>query len=113
MKLALVVLLLVCSNVLMTLAWYWHIKGGQELPPMWKIILISWGIALFEYCLAVPANQLGFHAGISPFRLKILQEVITLGVFLIFALTYLKTAFSWNYAASFGCILLAVYFAFR
>lgn len=113
MKLALVVFLLICSNILMTVAWYWHVKDGEVLPSMWKIILISWGIALFEYCLAVPANQIGFHAGISAFRLKILQEVITLGVFLVFALTYLKISFSWNYAASFACILLAVYFAFR
>ena len=74
---------------------------------------MSWGIALFEYLLQVPANRLGYGAGFSLAQLKILQEVITLAVFVVFSLFYLKEAFRWNYAASFACILGAVYFAFR
>lgn len=108
-----VIVLLVCSNLLMTVAWYWHIKPGNAVLPMWKIILISWGIALFEYCLAVPANHYGASWGIKPFQLKIMQEVITLTTFALFAVVYLKEGLRLNYLISFGLILGAVYFAFK
>lgn len=81
--------------------------------PLWKAILISWGIALFEYCLMVPANRLGFADGMNGFQLKITQEVITLVVFAIFAVLYLKEPFHWKYLVSFALILGAVYFAFK
>ena len=81
--------------------------------PLWKAIVISWGIALFEYCLMVPANRLGFIDGINGFQLKITQEVITLVVFSVFAVLYLKEPFHWKYLVSFALILGAVYFAFR
>ena len=110
-KTATVLSLLVLSNVLMTFAWYWHIKPGNAMMPMWKIVLISWCIALFEYCLAVPANHYGAAWGIRPFQLKIMQEVITLTVFALFAVFYLKEGFKLNYLISFGFILWAVYFA--
>jgi uncharacterized protein (DUF486 family) len=81
--------------------------------PLWKAILISWGIALFEYCLMVPANRFGFIDGINGFQLKITQEVITLVVFSVFAVLYLKEPFHWKYLVSFALILGAVYFAFK
>lgn len=112
-KSLIVIGLLVFSNLLMTIAWYWHIKPGNGELPMWKIVLISWGIALFEYCLAVPANHYGASWGIRPFQLKIMQEVITLSVFALFAVFYLKEGFKLNYLISFGFILCAVYFAFK
>lgn len=105
--------LLTASNLVMTTAWYWHIKPSNYNFPLWQIILISWGIALFEYCLAVTANHLGAHWGIKPFQLKIIQEVVTLVVFSLFAVLYLKDEFRFNYLISFGCILGAVYFAFK
>jgi uncharacterized protein (DUF486 family) len=107
------ILLLVCSNIFMTLAWYGHLKfkflEGKAL--VW-VILVSWGIAFFEYCLMVPANRLGYLSGaFSGYQLKIIQEVITLGVFVVFAWIVLKERLTWNYAVSFAFILLAVYFA--
>lgn len=105
--------LLTASNLLMTTAWYWHIKPSNNIFPLWQIILISWGIALFEYCLAVPANHLGAQWGIKPFQLKIIQEVVTLVVFTLFAILYLKDEFRLNYLISFAFILGAVYFAFK
>src|SRR5258707_2988440 len=83
----------------MTFAWYGHLKYGHSWP-LWKVILISWGIALIEYCMAVPANRLGFGA-FTRFQLKILQEAITLTVFLVFAIVYLKEKMAWNYAVAF------------
>lgn len=74
------VVLLIGSNVMMTIAWYWHLKGGMS-KPLFAVILISWGIALFEYCLAVPANRIGYAHGWSGAQLKITQEAITLIVF--------------------------------
>lgn len=94
----------------MTIAWYGHLKFGHDLP-LWKVILISWGIAFFEYCLAVPANRLGYSQ-FSGFQLKIMQEVITLSVFLGFAVLILKEKFLWNYMAAFACLGAAAYFAF-
>jgi uncharacterized protein len=104
------VLLLFCSNVFMTFAWYGHLKYGHSWP-LWKVILVSWAIALLEYCLAVPANRLGF-AQYTGFQLKILQEAITLTVFLVFAVTYLKEKMAWNYALSFALLMAAVVVAF-
>lgn len=103
--------LLIVSNVFMTVAWYWHLRATEV--PLWKVILISWAIAFFEYCLTVPANRIGFLSGFNGFQLKIIQEVITLVVFCIFAIVYLKEPLQWKYAVSFLFILGAVYFAFK
>jgi len=107
------ILLLVCSNIFMTLAWYGHLKFKfLEGKTMLVIILVSWGIAFFEYCLMVPANRAGYLSGtFTGYQLKIIQEVITLGVFVVFAWFVLKERLTWNYAVSFAFILLAVYFA--
>lgn len=113
--------LLLLSNTFMTLAWYGHLKfkemkWGENLPLL-GIILISWGIAFFEYCLMVPANRLGFKGNGGPFslvELKVIQEVITLVVFMIFTLLFFKTeTFKWNHLAGFVCLVLAVYFVFK
>jgi hypothetical protein len=103
--------LLIASNIFMTFAWYGHLKNTSM--PLWKAILISWAIALFEYCLMVPANRFGFADGLNGFQLKITQEVITLVVFAVFAVLYLKEPFHWKYLVSFALILGAVYFAFK
>lgn len=105
------ILLLVLSNIFMTFAWYGHLK--QENVPLWKAILVSWGIAFFEYCLMVPANRWGYANGFNGFQLKITQEVITLVVFAAFAVLYLKEPFHWRYLVSFGFLLGAVYFMFK
>ena len=102
--------LLIASNIFMTIAWYGHLKYGHDWP-LWKAIVISWGIALIEYCLAVPANRLGYGA-FTGFELKIMQEVVTLAVFSVFALVFLKERFAWNYVAAFACLGAAAYFAF-
>ena len=81
--------------------------------PLWKAILLSWAIAFFEYCLMVPANRLGFVGGFSAFQLKMIQEVITLIVFSVFAVFILKEAFHWKYLISFAFLLGAVYFMFK
>jgi len=103
--------LLVLSNVFMTIAWYGHLKNTNI--PLWKAILVSWGIAFFEYILMVPANRIGYLSGYNGFQLKIIQEVITLVVFTFFAVLYLKEPFKINYAISFLFIMGAVYFAFK
>ena len=113
MKFIAVFLLLTVSNIIMTFAWYWHIKPSNSLIPIWQIVLISWSLAFFEYCIVIPANHQGAIWGIKPFQLKILQEVITLLVFSCFALLYLREEFRLNYLLSFFCILAAVYFAFK
>ena len=105
------ILLLTASNIFMTFAWYGNLKNTSM--PLWKAILISWGIALFEYMLMVPANRLGYVNGFNGFQLKITQEVITLVVFSIFAILYLKEPFHWKYLVSFMLILGAVYFDFK
>ncbi len=104
------ILLLVGSNVLMTFAWYGHLKFPNV--PLWKVVLISWGIAFFEYCLAVPANRLGYGQFSGP-ELKVIQEVITLVVFAGFAVLYLGEAIRWNHFAAFACLIGAVVFMFR
>lgn len=105
------IFLLFCSNTVMTFAWYWHLRAPNVA--LWKVVLISWSLALIEYCLAVPANRIGFESGWSGFQLKIVQEVITLGVFSVFAILYLKEPLQWKYAASFVLLMGAVYFAFK
>jgi uncharacterized protein (DUF486 family) len=104
------IILLFGSNIFMTFAWYGHLKYGHDWP-LWKAILVSWLIALIEYCLAVPANRYGFGT-FSGFQLKIIQEAITLIVFLGFALTFLKKKMAWNYALSFVLLIAAVVVAF-
>lgn len=101
--------LLVLSNVFMTFAWYGHLKFKQVALP--TVIAASWGIAFFEYCLMVPANRLG-SANYSGVQLKIIQEVITLVVFSVFAVLYLQEKIRWNHLAAFACILAAVMFTF-
>ena len=104
--------LLAASNLFMTFAWYGHLKHLQSSP--WYIAaLVSWGIALFEYLLQVPANRLGYGAGLSLAQLKILQEVITLAVFAPFAVLYMGEGLKWNYLWASLCLLGAVYFIFR
>lgn len=105
------VLLLVASNLFMTFAWYGHLKYKDE--QLWKVILVSWGIAFFEYCLMVPANRIGYLNGMSGFQLKITQEIVTLVVFAAFAVFYLKEPVHWRYLVSFAFILGAVYFMFK
>jgi uncharacterized protein (DUF486 family) len=104
------ILLLFFSNIFMTFAWYGHLKYLHS-KPLWAVVLISWGIAFFEYCLMVPANRLGY-ATYTGFQLKVIQEVITLIVFSVFAILVLKEKLAWNYVASFAFIMLAVVFAF-
>ena len=106
-----VVFLLICSNVFMTFAWYGHLKNLANKP--WYIAaLISWGIALFEYLLQVPANRLGHAGGVSLAQLKIMQEVITLSVFVPFAMFYMNESLRWNHLAAGVCLVLAVVFVF-
>ncbi len=105
------ILLLLCSNVFMTFAWYAHLKELNHKP--WLIAaLVSWGIALFEYLLQVPANRIGYTV-LSVGQLKIIQEVITLTVFVPFAVLYLKEPLKLDYLWAGLCLLGAVYFAFR
>ena len=103
------VVLLTCSNLFMTIAWYGHLKFKSS--PLWKVILVSWGIAFFEYVLQVPANRWG-NSVYSPVQLKIMQEVITLAVFTGFAVLYLQEKIRWNHFAAFVCVLAAVAFTF-
>lgn len=105
------ILLLVVSNIFMTYAWYGHL-ADKELP-IWKAILISWGIAFFEYCLLVPANRMGYANGLSGFQLKMAQEVITLVVFSGFAVWVLKEPFHLRYLLSFALLLISVYVMFK
>jgi uncharacterized protein (DUF486 family) len=106
-----VLLLLLASNVFMTIAWYWHLKGGMEKPIL-AVILISWAIALVEYCFAVPANRLGYAGGWSGGQLKIAQEAITLTVFGIFMVLVLGEPLHWRHLAAFACIMAAAAFLF-
>ena len=105
-------LLLVCSDLFMTFACYGHLKDMSAKP--WYIAaLVSWGIALFEYLIQVPANRMGYAGGLTLAQLKIMQEVITLAVFCVFSVLYLREPIKWNYLAGFGFILLAVFFVFK
>lgn len=117
----LTVLLLLISNIFMTFAWYGHLKfqewGWMKKSVLWSVILISWGFALFEYIFQVPANRIGFRENGGPFtlfQLKIIQEVVTLVVFTVFAVFFFKNeSFKWNHLVAFVCLVLAVYFVFK
>jgi uncharacterized protein len=105
------ILLLTCSNVFMTFAWYAHLRELSAKP--WHVAaLISWGIALFEYLLQVPANRIGYQQ-LELGQLKVLQEVITLAVFVPFSLLYMKQPLTWNFVWAGLCLCGAVYFMFR
>jgi uncharacterized protein (DUF486 family) len=106
----LTVLLLIISNVFMTFAWYGHLN--YKSVALWKVILVSWLIAFLEYCFQVPANRIGSQY-FTTAQLKIIQEVITLSVFSVFSIVYLKEGFRWNYGAAFLCMVAAVFFVFR
>ena len=103
------IILLAVSNVFMTFAWYGHLKF--KAAPLWAAVLVSWGIAFFEYCLAVPANRIG-SAAYTAAELKTLQEVITLGVFAGFSILYLKEPIAWNHAVGFALIAAGAFFIF-
>jgi uncharacterized protein len=113
--------LLILSNVFMTLAWYGHLKFSESKKlaslGLFAIILISWGIAFFEYCMQVPANRIGFKGNGGPFsllELKVIQEVIALIIFLIFSLLFFKNeSFRWNHFVGLTFLVLAVYFIFK
>ena len=115
------VLLLICSNTFMTLAWYGHLKLREMNKlaglSLFIIILLSWGVAFFEYLFQVPANTIGFKENGGPFnlwQLKIIQEVITLSVFTLFTLLFFKDQpLRWNHITGFGLLILAVYFLFK
>lgn len=104
------ILLLIASNVFMTLAWYGHLKFKSA--PLLIVIVAAWGIAFIEYCLAVPANRIG-HSVYSAAQLKTMQEVITLIVFAIFSVVYLKEQLSWNIAIGFALIAAGAWFVFK
>lgn len=121
MKAVFTIGLLILSNAFMTLAWYGHLKFHE-----WKwfnklgliaIILVSWGIALFEYCFQVPANRIGFNQNGGPFsliQLKVIQEVVSLIVFTLFTVVVFKSeSFKWNHIVGFCCLVAAVYFIFK
>lgn len=103
------VILLTCSNIFMTFAWYGHLK--HKSASLWLVILVSWGIAFFEYVLMVPANRWGSSC-YSPVQLKVMQEIITLTIFSLFAITYLGTQIRWNHMVAFACIVAAAAFTF-
>ena len=105
------IILLTASNVFMTFAWYYHLKNQGW--PLWKAIAVSWFIALFEYLLMVPANRLGYADGLSGYQLKIIQEVITLVVFAVFATLVLNEPLQTKHLISFGLLLAAVWVMFR
>lgn len=102
--------LLALSNIFMTVAWYGHLKFKES--PLFLVILVSWGIAFFEYCLQVPANRMG-HSQFTAAELKTIQEVLSLGTFAVFSVVYLKEEFRWNYAVGFLLILAAVFVVFK
>ena len=104
------IVLLIISNVFMTFAWYGHLK--HRSMPLLIVILVSWGIAFFEYCFQVPANRIGYSV-YNAAQLKTIQEVITLTVFAVFSVLYLKEEFRWNYLVGFLFIILAVFFIFK
>ena len=103
------ILLLICSNIFMTIAWYGHLKYRNA--PLFAVIVTSWLIAFFEYCFQVPANRIGYRH-FTGYQLKIIQEAITLTVFVVFAYFYMGEPVKWNYAVSFLFLVGAVYFAF-
>lgn len=121
MQYILPIALLIVSNIFMILAWYGHLKLQdmgvlQSNTPLYVVILISWGLAFFEYCFQVPANRIGFTGNGGPYtlmQLKVVQEVITLCVFTVFTVICFKgESLHWNHFAAFGCLIAAVYFVF-
>ena len=104
------ILLLTMSNIFMTIAWYGHLKHRSSA--LWKVILISWGIAFFEYCFQVPANRIGSYE-FTTAQLKTIQEIITLSIFPVFSVFYLGDKFTWNYAVGFAFIVVAAFFMFH
>ena len=104
------IFLLLISNIFMTFAWYGHLKFKSTA--LWVVILVSWGIALFEYCFQVPANRIGYGV-YNAAQLKTIQEIITLVVFSVFSVLYLKEQFKWNYLVGFAFIILAAFFIFK
>ena len=101
------IVLLTISNIFMTFAWYGHLK--YRSAPLWLAVIASWGIAFFEYCFQVPANRIGSYE-FTPAQLKTIQEVITLTVFSVFSVLYLKESLKWNYIVGFGFMIVAVFF---
>lgn len=104
------IILLTISNIFMTMAWYGHLRYKDS--PLWKVVIISWCIAFVEYCFQVPANRIGSYQ-FSAAQLKTIQEVITLLVFSIFSVVYLRENLRWNYIVGFVLILGAVFFVFK
>lgn len=103
--------LLTLSNIFMTFAWYAHLRDLRDRP-LWVAIGVSWAIAFFEYCIQVPANRIGY-ASMSLGQLKVLQEIVTLSVFAVFAVAYMGERLTWNYAAAAVCMAGAAFFMFR
>ena len=108
------VILLTISNVFMTFAWYGHLASPRfKTAPLWIVVIISWAIALFEYCFQVPANRFGHNSGLTAAQLKIMQEVITLGVFVLFSIFFFREErLTWNIWVGFALVLLAVFFVY-
>ena len=104
------IILLTISNIFMTIAWYGHLKFKSS--PLWIAILVSWLIAFFEYCFQVPANRFGYSQ-FTGAQLKTIQEVITLIVFAVFSVVYLKEPLKWNYLVGFAFMIMAVFFVFK
>ena len=106
-----VLLLLLISNIFMTFAWYGHLRHQDRA--LWVVVLVSWGIAFFEYCFQVPANRIGAQSGMTGAQLKITQEAITLVVFCVFSVVYLKEELRWNYLVGFALVMAAVFVVFK
>lgn len=104
------ILLLAISNIFMTVAWYGHLRFRSEA--LWKVIVVSWGIAFFEYCFQVPANRIGSYE-FTPAQLKTIQEIITLSIFPVFSVFYLGDRFKWNHGVGFAFIVAAAFFIFH
>lgn len=104
------IVLLTISNVFMTIAWYGHLR--HRSAALWKVILVSWGIAFFEYCFQVPANRIGSYE-FNPAQLKTIQEIITLSIFPVFSIFYLGEKFKWNFGVGFVLIVVAAFFIFH
>lgn len=104
------IILLLISNIFMTFAWYGHLKYKNS--PLWIVVLVSWLVAFFEYCFQVPANRIG-HGQFTAAQLKTIQEIITLVIFSIFSVIYLKEEFRWNYLVGFALIIVAAFFMFK
>ena len=106
--------MMVCGNVFMTTAWYWHLKrGAADGKPLLLIVLMSWGIALLEYLIMVPANRLGAASGLNVAQLKIIQEVVTVCVFVPFMILFMGEKWRWDYLWALLCMVGAVYFVNR